>query len=907
MATTEELLPQQQQQHQSHSSTHHHPGNPHESYSPPQTDRRKYSGEPIAHIGFASKDRNRYHFTSTYQRSTTSPTGISSMKPSHSKSPRQSLMNSYSNASRHSIELSAHDIATSALENSDWSKSRASPSNSQDPHTTSPAAAFRPQPRASPIDPSLSSSSSSASPSPSISTITAASTPMTTDGIAAVTKGTAAASLSDSRPNKYQGSGKSIFLKEEPNDRYERLDEHLNSPTRGMVQPAIERLSGSQEIDIMIPQQLQRRVSQLSSTYGSDEKIANTYSSAKLQRNHSPDYTNLKEEHHSLKLYDAAQSPSTSYEPPYQYHPSGNRRSNGAYLPPSTTTTSITSRPRYLDFEPRRPSSHYPPTSSPRIMANDESTVRERAREWPPRDHHRDPCLDTAETLYEQDHDGDTSYSPPAGSYSYDAHRSSRPSFYHPLRHRHSPYHHQSYSNPQQYSPCQSSHPPLQQQQQPPPLYDPVRESDQRTTQHAGTLPSVYPSYPEPHSPREAYYYPQRRAFVSVSGYPEDISPKQANSQQPQQQKQSHGLVARPERLTSPGPSHPYHSLSNPYHSYSADVAITSHSNAQHCSTEDDIRLIRPSQPSHSHDQRHFYPSLSPQPHLSRYPKESVHNQTHTYRSSEYTFDGHSSQERAQGQGLERNSRDMPRGFDGRWDDESQFRIKQRREDYDTISEPQQASLIAAAAEAGKETSYRRDSQRGIRTSVSDSDLASIELKRDRERRHDRGSLGGSGSEQADRGDYGKEYEGQLPLRMLPPLHPRQLPALLPYHTTRPGSNNSAQPKVPMRRGPYLSKQRALLAGYELPSPSSRYQCQYCSKRFSRPSSLRIHTYSHTGERPFKCSEAGCGRQFSVQSNMRRHLRVHRMGRIRLEYSEHDRDQDHENENENEHDQEDLD
>nr|CAG8587970.1 1063_t:CDS:2 [Entrophospora candida]CAG8606048.1 12530_t:CDS:2 [Entrophospora candida] len=59
----------------------------------------------------------------------------------------------------------------------------------------------------------------------------------------------------------------------------------------------------------------------------------------------------------------------------------------------------------------------------------------------------------------------------------------------------------------------------------------------------------------------------------------------------------------------------------------------------------------------------------------------------------------------------------------------------------------------------------------------------------------------------------------------------------------------------------------------------NRYQCQYCSKRFSRPSSLRIHTYSHTGEKPFVCSEPGCGRKFSVQSNMRRHLRVHKLGR----------------------------
>ncbi|ORX44947.1 hypothetical protein DM01DRAFT_324276 [Hesseltinella vesiculosa] len=62
-------------------------------------------------------------------------------------------------------------------------------------------------------------------------------------------------------------------------------------------------------------------------------------------------------------------------------------------------------------------------------------------------------------------------------------------------------------------------------------------------------------------------------------------------------------------------------------------------------------------------------------------------------------------------------------------------------------------------------------------------------------------------------------------------------------------------------------------------SASGRYVCPYCQKRFSRPSSLRIHIYSHTGEKPFVCPEEGCGRRFSVQSNMRRHLRVHRLSR----------------------------
>lgn len=59
------------------------------------------------------------------------------------------------------------------------------------------------------------------------------------------------------------------------------------------------------------------------------------------------------------------------------------------------------------------------------------------------------------------------------------------------------------------------------------------------------------------------------------------------------------------------------------------------------------------------------------------------------------------------------------------------------------------------------------------------------------------------------------------------------------------------------------------------PSAAERYKCPHCHKGFSRPSSLRIHIYSHTGEKPFDCPEPGCGRRFSVQSNMRRHLKIH--------------------------------
>ncbi|ORZ24405.1 hypothetical protein BCR42DRAFT_317957 [Absidia repens] len=58
-------------------------------------------------------------------------------------------------------------------------------------------------------------------------------------------------------------------------------------------------------------------------------------------------------------------------------------------------------------------------------------------------------------------------------------------------------------------------------------------------------------------------------------------------------------------------------------------------------------------------------------------------------------------------------------------------------------------------------------------------------------------------------------------------------------------------------------------------TPQRKYLCHECYKSFSRPSSLRTHMFSHSGEKPFACPHPGCDRTFSVQSNMRRHIRVH--------------------------------
>lgn len=60
-----------------------------------------------------------------------------------------------------------------------------------------------------------------------------------------------------------------------------------------------------------------------------------------------------------------------------------------------------------------------------------------------------------------------------------------------------------------------------------------------------------------------------------------------------------------------------------------------------------------------------------------------------------------------------------------------------------------------------------------------------------------------------------------------------------------------------------------------LDDPTRKYKCEFCEKRFSRPSSLTTHGYTHTGEKPYECSMPGCHKRFSVLSNLRRHIKTH--------------------------------
>jgi len=51
------------------------------------------------------------------------------------------------------------------------------------------------------------------------------------------------------------------------------------------------------------------------------------------------------------------------------------------------------------------------------------------------------------------------------------------------------------------------------------------------------------------------------------------------------------------------------------------------------------------------------------------------------------------------------------------------------------------------------------------------------------------------------------------------------------------------------------------------------FECQVCSSKFSRMSTLKIHLHSHSGEKPFGCPMQGCEKKFSEKGNLNVHIK----------------------------------
>ncbi|OMJ67623.1 hypothetical protein SteCoe_35158 [Stentor coeruleus] len=53
------------------------------------------------------------------------------------------------------------------------------------------------------------------------------------------------------------------------------------------------------------------------------------------------------------------------------------------------------------------------------------------------------------------------------------------------------------------------------------------------------------------------------------------------------------------------------------------------------------------------------------------------------------------------------------------------------------------------------------------------------------------------------------------------------------------------------------------------------FKCPTCFKNLSTKQSLKEHLYTHSGEKPYKCMEAGCGLLFRQSSQLSNHKKVH--------------------------------
>ncbi|SNX81575.1 related to ZAP1 - metalloregulatory protein involved in zinc-responsive transcriptional regulation [Melanopsichium pennsylvanicum] len=77
--------------------------------------------------------------------------------------------------------------------------------------------------------------------------------------------------------------------------------------------------------------------------------------------------------------------------------------------------------------------------------------------------------------------------------------------------------------------------------------------------------------------------------------------------------------------------------------------------------------------------------------------------------------------------------------------------------------------------------------------------------------------------------------------------------------------------------GKRFSEQNTLAQHVRTHTLERPYVCDYpgCAKAFSVAGSLTIHKRTHTGSKPFICNFPGCGKAFAESSNLTKHIRTH--------------------------------
>lgn len=53
------------------------------------------------------------------------------------------------------------------------------------------------------------------------------------------------------------------------------------------------------------------------------------------------------------------------------------------------------------------------------------------------------------------------------------------------------------------------------------------------------------------------------------------------------------------------------------------------------------------------------------------------------------------------------------------------------------------------------------------------------------------------------------------------------------------------------------------------------YRCKKCKKILGTKQCLKEHMYTHTGQKPYRCTETGCGKAFRQSSQLSYHKKIH--------------------------------
>lgn len=64
--------------------------------------------------------------------------------------------------------------------------------------------------------------------------------------------------------------------------------------------------------------------------------------------------------------------------------------------------------------------------------------------------------------------------------------------------------------------------------------------------------------------------------------------------------------------------------------------------------------------------------------------------------------------------------------------------------------------------------------------------------------------------------------------------------------------------------------------GNEIEQDPKNFTCPKCNRVLATKQSLKEHTYTHSGKKPFRCSEIGCGKTFRQSSQLCNHRKVHK-------------------------------